>query len=199
MNSALVVVDVQKDFVEGGSLAVKGGQRIADTLENNVLPVYETLGNLVLFTKDWHIDPGSHFSDEPDYIDSWPRHCVATTPGANFAGRFPVMTEAENVFLKGQYEASYSGVDGVNLQGMSLVESLDYFEVESVDIVGIAYDYCVKATALDLKELGFRVNIIKDFTASVHPENDEELTEFFKSKGITVYDGRDYMKGRFDA
>lgn len=193
MTNALVVVDVQKDFVEGGSLAVAGGQRVADTLARTVVPIYDKLDTLVLFTKDWHIDPGTHFSETPDYIDSWPRHCEAGTEGADFAAEFDLI-DWDNIFYKGQYEASYSGAEGKNPHGDDLVDTLKYFGIETVDVVGIAYDYCVKATALDLRAAGFQVNVIKDFTASVHPDNDDETTFELESYGISVYSGREWER-----
>jgi nicotinamidase/pyrazinamidase len=196
MTNALVIVDVQKDFVEGGSLAVAGGQNVADKLAQVVVPVFDKMDILVLFTKDWHIDPGSHFSDNPDYIDSWPPHCVADTEGAEFAADFGDVHE-DVVFKKGQYEAAYSGNEGFNRadrSGLNLGAALKYLEIETVDVVGIAYDYCVKATALDLAKLGFKVNVIKDFTASVHPENDDEVTHELNEAGVSVYDGREWAR-----
>lgn len=202
MSNALVVVDVQNDFVEGGSLAVAGGQQVADNLATAVIPVFEMQEHLVLFTADWHIDPGPHFSETPDYQDSWPIHCVAASQGAMFAAPIIDLENQddvrERVFLKGQYEAAYSGVEGKNSHGTSLIETLKYFDIDTVDVVGIAYDYCVKATAMDLAKAGFKVNVIKDFTASVHPENDESVTEELEQSGVTIYDGREIMKAKYN-
>jgi len=201
MTNALVVVDVQKDFVEGGSLAVAGGQQVADNLAAAVIPVFELQGHLVLFTADWHIQPGSHFSDEPDYQDSWPVHCVAGSDGASFAAPLIDLDDQddvrERVFMKGQYEAAYSGAEGKNSHGVGLVEALKYFDVDTVDVVGIAYDYCVFHTAKDLAQAGFKVNVIKDFTASVHPERDEYVTEDLEQFGVKVYDGREWAKEKY--
>lgn len=185
MTSALVVVDVQKDFVEGGSLAVEGGQRIAGILNNLVVPIWHDNVGPVFFTKDWHIDPGNHFSDTPDYVDSWPEHCVADSIGAEFAAEFKEAL-LENIFKKGQYAASYSGVDGVNIDGEGLIDSLQENGVTAVNIVGIAFDYCVAATALDLHAAGFETTVVKSFTASVHPENDANVIAKLESKGIHV-------------
>ena len=194
MTNALVVVDVQKDFVEGGSLAVAGGQHVADILAASLIPVYrDIMDSLVLYTKDWHIDPGSHFSEDPDYIDSWPRHCEAGSEGAAFASDFGDGPH-EHTFYKGMYAAAYSGAEAKDSHGDTLIDTLQYFGIDSVDVVGIAYDYCVAATAVDLLAAGFKVNIVKDFTASVHPENDEELTAHLRSKGITVYESKEYME-----
>lgn len=187
MTTALVIVDVQVDFVEGGSLAVAGGQKQAEALAKFVLPVYREIlsDSPVLFTKDWHIDPGEHFSDTPDFIDSWPRHCVADTDGADFAADFGEVSP-ESIFQKGMYSASYSGADGVNIDGEGLVDYLDSLEVERVDVVGIAFDYCVKETALSLRKEGFEVTVVKAFTASVHPENDANVIKDLESAGVQV-------------
>lgn len=170
-DTALIFVDVQKDFCEGGSLAVAGGQHVADRL---LEIARQTEEESLFVTKDWHVDPGSHFSDNPDFIDSWPRHCVAMTDGASLA--MPYYPYADKVFHKGMYAAAYSGAEGVNSQNQSLIEALRYQGYESVEIAGIAFDYCVKATAIDLAKAGFNVTVLKDLTASVHPANDREVT-----------------------
>lgn len=184
VDTAIIVVDVQNDFVEGGSLGVAGGQEVARRLSFslNALSVIDNLP--IYYTKDWHIDPGSHFSDEPDYIDSWPRHCEAFSDGANFAGEFPV--EEAMIFRKGMYKASYSGAEGVNIDDKDLITSLRENGITVVTIVGIAYDYCVAATALDLAAAGFDTAILKNLTASVHPENDDEVTDKLERAGIMV-------------
>lgn len=187
MTSALVVVDVQKDFVEEGALAVAGGQELANMLATLVVPTFTDLAKVpVLYTKDWHIDPGEHFSDNPDYVDSWPRHCEAETEGAEFAADFKGV-ESETVFRKGMYSASYSGADGVNIDGVGLIDYLHELGVERVDVVGIAFDYCVKQTALSLHEAGFETSVVKHFTASVHPENDANVIADLESRGVGVY------------
>jgi nicotinamidase/pyrazinamidase len=187
MTQALVVVDVQKDFCEGGSLAVNGGQRVANVLASLVIPVFETLGLPVYFTKDWHIDPGNHFSDNPDFIDSWPVHCVMGTEGAEFAADFGSAV-SERIFRKGMYSASYSGAEGVDIDGENLIDRLHEDEVTHVSVVGIAYDYCVAATATDIAAAGFRTEVIKDFTASVHPDKDDEITALLLKRGVEVFE-----------
>lgn len=200
MTQALVVVDIQKDFVEGGALAVKGGQDVADITARLVIPTFKKAGFPILFTKDWHIDPGDHFSENPDYVDSWPVHCVAGSEGAEFAADFGTVPEVI-IFKKGQYSASYSGNEGHNSvepgKGLNLAEALKVAQVTNVSIIGIAYDYCVKATALDLAEAGFEVHVIKDFTASVNPDNDDAVTYELNQAGIAVIDGRDYVAGKY--
>lgn len=185
--TALVVVDVQNDFVEGGSLGVDGGQRLAGLLSSLVVPVWaDNVQMPVVFTKDWHIDPGEHFSEDPDYQDSWPEHCVAETEGAEFASEFPQATP-ENTFRKGQYQSSYSGTEGVNIDGVGLSDHLQDLGVDNVEIVGIAFDYCVRQTALALREDGFNVRVVKYFTASVHPENDAMVIHDLEAAGVQVH------------
>lgn len=188
---ALVVVDVQNDFVEHGSLAVLGGQVVAEKIAADLMPKVRSEYEVVALTKDWHIDPGEHWvtpGQEPDYNVSWPVHCDAMHGyGADFV---PVLantidpivwpegrdeseeTEVLSIFRKGEYAAAYSGVEGKNTFGESLVEWLNLFEIESVDVVGLALDYCVKATALDLAAAGFKVRVLGRYTSPVHATGD---------------------------
>src|SRR3954471_13534684 len=102
---ALVIVDVQNDFCEGGSLAVPGGSAVAQAISDYVATT-GTQYDHVVATKDFHVSPGHHFSDEPDYFQSWPRHCVAGTPGAEFHPQLDT-PRVEAVFAKGSYTAAY--------------------------------------------------------------------------------------------
>lgn len=186
VETAIIIVDVQNDFVEGGSLGVAGGQEVADRLAA-VLPALQEIDNVpIYYTKDWHIDPGTHFSEEPDFIDSWPRHCEAFTDGANFAQEFPV--DEAMIFRKGMYKASYSGAEGVNIDDQDLITALREDGIKVVTVMGIAYDYCVAATALDLAAAGFDTAVLKNLTASVHPDNDAEVTDKLEKAGVLVVD-----------
>lgn len=115
---ALIVVDVQNDFCEGGSLAVTGGAAVAERISALLAGASSDYAHVVA-TKDFHIDPGEHFSDTPDYRLSWPRHCVAGTPGADF---HPALDTGpvEAVFTKGEYSAAYSGFEGADASGTAL-------------------------------------------------------------------------------
>jgi nicotinamidase/pyrazinamidase len=179
---ALIVVDVQRDFCEGGSLAVAGGADVARA-------VTALLGSHdydhVVATKDNHIDPGSHFSDTPDYRDSWPRHCVVGTPGVEFHPSFdPSAVEA--VFTKGEYSAAYSGFEGAEASGAGLASWLRERGVTDVDVVGIATDYCVKATAADAAAEGFRTRVLLDLTAGVAPTSTDEAVAALRAAGVEV-------------
>lgn len=166
MHKALIVVDVQNDFCEGGTLAVSGGAAVAERIANYIRlnPPYD----LVVATKDWHIDPGSHWSKTPDFVDSWPMHCAAHSYGAQFHDSLLDVKFAAT-FRKGQYEAAYSGFEGHNEDFMySLSEYLTVNKITHVDIVGLAFDYCVKATALDAARKGYMTRVLLDKTAAVH-------------------------------
>ena len=158
---ALIVVDVQNDFCEGGSLGVAGGAAVASGI-NQITGDYP----VVVATRDYHIDPGDHFSDDPDFVDSWPPHCVAKTDGVAFHPTLNTESFA-SVFDKGAYSAAYSGFEGANADGTSLAEWLAAHDVKAVDIVGIATDHCVRATALDAVAAGLSTRVLLDFTAAV--------------------------------
>ena len=172
MHRALIVVDVQNDFCEGGSLAVAGGADVAAAITDLIgqaQPGYR----YVVATRDHHIEPGSHFSDDPDFVDSWPPHCVAGTEGVGFHPNFaPAVASGAiaAVFDKGAYAAAYSGFEGTDENGSTLAEWLRAHDVTEVDVVGIATDHCVRATALDAAREGFRTQVLLDLTAGVAEE-----------------------------
>lgn len=169
MHRALIVVDVQNDFCEGGSLAVPGGADVAAAITELVADASAGYRHVVA-TRDAHIAPGDHFSDRPDYEHSWPPHCVAGTEGVGFHPNFaPVVASGaiEAVFDKGAYSAAYSGFEGADENGVALGEWLRAREVGEVDVVGVATDHCVRETALDAAREGFRVHVLLDLTAGV--------------------------------
>ncbi|WP_433500129.1 isochorismatase family protein [Sphaerimonospora sp. CA-214678] len=163
MKTALVIVDVQNDFCEGGSLAVAGGAEVAAAISRHVA---DNAYDHVVATRDYHIDPGAHFAAEPDFVDSWPAHCVVGTTGADFHPAFDT-AKVEEVFSKGAHQAAYSGFEGAADDGSGLADWLRDHEVASVDVVGIATDHCVRATALDAMRAGFAVRVLLDLTAGV--------------------------------
>jgi nicotinamidase/pyrazinamidase len=171
---ALIVVDVQVDFCEGGSLGVAGGAAVARGI-SSLLAQSRARYRLVVATRDWHIDPGDHFSDTPNYVDSWPVHCVKGTPGARFHPgldtRVDFARTIDAVISKGQYEAAYSGFEGTAGGGRSLVDLLRVKGIDTLDVVGIATDYCVKATVLDARDLGYPVRVLSSLCAGVSPQS----------------------------
>jgi nicotinamidase/pyrazinamidase len=164
MARALLVVDVQNDFCEGGSLAVVGGAAVARAISDRL-----DIGDYdhAVATRDHHIDPGGHFAKAPDYLDTWPAHCVAGTPGAELHPDLD-RTNLELVFDKGEYAAAYSGFEGITDQdGRPLLDWLRAHHIDSVEIVGIATDHCVRATALDAVAGGLTTAVRLDLTAGV--------------------------------
>jgi nicotinamidase/pyrazinamidase len=182
MARALIVVDVQNDFCEGGSMGVPGGARVAAevgdllhhwTRRDDQAPAYD----VVVATKDHHIDPGDHWSSEPDFVDSWPVHCRVGTDGEAFHPNLdPQPFDA--VFLKGEHAAAYSGFEGREVGGTGLADWLRERGVDTVEVCGIATDHCVRATALDAAREGFTTTVLLDLCAGVAPDTtDRALTD----------------------
>ncbi len=177
---ALVIVDVQNDFCEGGALAVAGGGAVAAGI-GALAAGYD----VVVATRDAHVDPGDHFSDTPDFVDSWPPHCRVGTPGADFHPDLDV-TRVRAVFDKGAYSAAYSGFEGADAEGTGLEDWLRSAGVDAVDVVGIATDYCVRATALDPAAAGFATRVLVGHTAAVAPANLAQTVAALRAAGVDV-------------
>ncbi len=181
---ALIIVDVQNDFCEGGSLAVAGGTAVARSVSDLLTGGSHGYDHVVA-TKDYHVDPGGHFSDHPDYVRSWPVHCVAGTAGSDFHP--DLATEPiEEVFRKGAHAAAYSGFEGVADDGTPLADWLRARGVDAVDVVGIATDYCVRATAADAAAGGFRTSVLLELTAGVAPGTTAEAITVLRDTGVEV-------------
>jgi nicotinamidase/pyrazinamidase len=178
---ALIVVDVQNDFCEGGSLAVTGGAGVAAGITAYLRGHHEGDGHtgyaVVAATLDWHVDPGTHFSDHPDFVDSWPAHCVVGTTGSQ---PHPLLDRSlvDAWFRKGRHSAAYSGfqgrtgtdgTDSTDGDGLLLADWLREHGITAVDVAGIATDHCVRATALDAVAAGFRTRVLLDLVAGVDP------------------------------
>jgi nicotinamidase/pyrazinamidase len=182
VTTALLVVDVQNDFCEGGSLAVAGGAAVAAAIS-------ALLANsdyaAVAATRDAHRDPHDHFSATPDFVDSWPVHCKVGTPGAELHPNFDTQ-RVDSIFDKGEWKAAYSGFEGVNTDGTSLADWLHDRRVDAVDVVGIATDHCVRATALDAVKAGFATTVILDHTAGVAPATVEAALVELREAGVRL-------------
>ncbi|SDK83829.1 isochorismatase family protein [Arthrobacter sp. ok362] len=208
MSRALIIVDVQNDFCEGGALPVAGGANLAGEISEYVDAHHGQFDHVVA-TQDWHIDPGSHFSEEPDLVDSWPPHCVAGTRGAELHPDLdPEHIQA--YFRKGQFAAAYSGFEGLlapeddvptgdrkpgampvsgtddgaagspfaaDEDAIGLDDWLQSHDVEDIVVVGIATDYCVKATALDAVQAGYSVTVLRGLTAGIAEDLDDAVAE----------------------
>ena len=204
MAKALIIVDVQNDFCAGGALATDRGAKVASLISEYVEDNHHRY-EAVVATQDWHIDPGAHFSDTPDFVDSWPVHCVANTEGAEIHPNLDT-DYIEAYFRKGRYEAAYSGFEGLQAPEESvmtgehepgatlddegpktpLADWLDEREIQDVDIVGIATDYCVLATAKDAVDAGYETRGLIDLTAPVHENKLDEVIAEMEDEGITV-------------
>lgn len=183
---ALIVVDVQNDFCEGGSLAVAGGSQLARSVSEYLRTDHGYAH--VVATKDHHIDPGEHFSDQPDFVTSWPRHCVVGTDGVEFHENLDP-TPIEAVFTKGEYEAAYSGFEGAHHEtGETLLGWLRAHDVDEVDVVGIATDYCVLATARDAAGAGLHTRVLSDLVAGVADQSSAAALDELRSLGVEVTD-----------
>jgi nicotinamidase/pyrazinamidase len=180
--TALIITDVQNDFCEGGSLAVGGGSEVAAAISLHAASHHY---DHVVATRDFHVDPGAHFSAEPDYVSTWPVHCVTDTPGADFHPALDT-TRVEEVFSKGAHAAAYSGFEGAAPDGTSLADWLSERQVDTVDVVGIATDHCVRATALDAVKNGLAVQVLLDLTAGVAAPTTEAALVELDSAGVRL-------------
>ena len=182
MSRALIIVDVQNDFCEGGSLAVNGGAGVAAAISTALAGGG---WDHVVATKDYHVDPGAHFSATPDFVDSWPAHCVVGTAGSEFHPSLDT-SRVEAVFHKGERSAAYSGFEGATQDGAGLVDWLRDREVTEVDVVGIATDHCVRATALDAAAAGFDTTVLLDLTAGVAAPTTESALAQLTEASVTL-------------
>ncbi len=191
--TALLVVDVQNDFCEGGTLAVDGGANVAVRIAA-FLDSRADRYDAIAASRDWHIEPGRHFASAmgkdsmPDFVDSWPDHCVAGTWGAEYhpALSGAIGRHAQAEFRKGRYEAAYSAFEGVlgDDDEMRLKDWLADREIEAVEIVGIATDYCVRSTALDAVSAGFDATVLEDLVAGVAQETSHSALEEMRGAGV---------------
>lgn len=205
MRTALIIVDVQNDFCEGGSLAVAGGAAVAGEISEHIEQHHGDYDAIVA-TQDWHIFPGSHFSEDPDFRTSWPVHCVAETAGAEPHPELET-DRIETWFRKGEYEAAYSGFEGLQAPELStplggveevaedadddaetlgLDDWLREREIEAVDVVGLALEHCVRATALDARDAGYETRVLLSLSAAVDESRVEETIEQLEDAAVEV-------------
>lgn len=184
---ALLVVDVQRDFCEGGSLAVAGGDEVASRIAELVAEGGDSYA-MVLATRDWHVNPGRHFApsgEAPDYVTTWPVHCVAGSDGAELHPRL-AQVDFDAVFDKGAEHAAYSGFEGRDPGGSMLGSFLAERGIERLEVCGIATDHCVRATVVDACQLGFQVRVLLPLTAGVAPETTEEALAAMAEAGAEL-------------
>ena len=204
MSKALIIVDVQNDFCAGGSLATERGAEVA-ALISEFVENHQGDYEPIVATQDWHVDPGTHFSEDPDFKDSWPVHCKAESRGAELHEDLDT-DYIEAYFRKGEFEAAYSGFEGLlapedtvmtgereagapvkdDTPKLSLDDWLAERDITDVDVVGIATDYCVKATALDAVDAGYETRVLLDLTAPVDEDSLDDISDELEDAGVTV-------------
>jgi nicotinamidase/pyrazinamidase len=175
MSRVLIICDVQNDFCEGGALAVAGGAQLARDVSAKLAEGGPW--DHIVATKDFHIDPGSHFQE-------WPVHCVAGTAGSEFHPELAT-DRIEAVFHKGAYAAAYSGFEGVS-DGTDLAQWLREHDVTDVDLVGIATDFCIRYTGLDAARMGFATTVLTDLTAAITPDAGTRALAELAEHGVTL-------------
>lgn len=185
---ALVVVDVQNDFCPGGALGTDRGDEVAEKIAD-LITAHGDRGagySHILATQDWHIDPGTHFSENPDFVDTWPVHCVADSEGAALRG--PIADVAfDEFFRKGEYEAAYSGFEGASTSENALLAPwLRERGVTDLDVVGIATDHCVRATVLDALKEGFGVRVLRGMCSPVDDARGAAALDEMQSAGAEL-------------
>lgn len=185
---ALVVVDVQNDFCPGGALGTARGDEVASKIQALIAEA-DNRGydySHIVATQDWHIDPGAHFSDAPDFVDSWPVHCVAESEGAALRG--PIADIAfDEFFRKGEYEAAYSGFEGASISEKALLADwLRARGISDIDVVGIATDHCVRATVLDALKEGFGVRVLRGMCSPVDDARGSAALDEMRSAGAEL-------------
>jgi nicotinamidase/pyrazinamidase len=182
---ALVIIDLQNDFCEGGSLAVDGGARLASVLSDFLASPQAGGYDFVIASQDYHVDPGGHFSAEPDFATSWPPHCVAGTTGAAFHPGLDV-SRIQEIFRKGMHAAAYSGFEGAAPDGTLLADWLASRGVTSLDVTGLATDYCVRATAADAARAGLATTVLLQLTAAVDPLTAGDAVRALREQGVAL-------------
>lgn len=190
MNRALLVIDVQNDFCEGGALAVAGGAKVATRISEYIARKGDRY-QLIAASRDWHDadnNNAGHFADggqAPNYVTNWPVHCVANTTGANYHPNLDTSKIDIDIF-KGQGSHGYSIFEGVSATGESFKNLLEERNIGAVDLVGIATDHCVRASSLDAKNAGFEVRVISSLTAGVSPQSTEAAIDEMIDAGVEV-------------
>ena len=187
---ALLIVDVQNDFCEGGALGVEGGSAVATGITQHLVEHSEDYA-VILASKDWHDpdnDNGGHFASgghEPNYVTTWPNHCVAGTSGADYHPGLATDSITHHI-KKGQGIPAYSLFEGITDEGTTAEQVLLDAGVYDVDVVGIATDHCVLASARDALGAGFRVHVVKDLIAAVDQAAGAEALDELQGMGAIV-------------
>ncbi|WP_125131408.1 isochorismatase family protein [Microbacterium sp. 10M-3C3] len=189
MTRALFIVDVQNDFTERGALGVEGGDAVAERI-TRFLHAHAGDYAMIVASRDWHHgddDNGGHFSDHPDFIDTWPVHCVGGTFGADYDEVFDTSAVTHHL-KKGQGKPAYSLFEGVDGEGRTATDLLEHAGIRDIDVVGLATDYCVRASALDALKAGRGVRVFRDLVAGVHADRSAAALDEIRAAGGVVAD-----------
>ena len=181
---AIIVVDPQPDFFEGGALPIAGATRTAERIAEFLRDRRDGF-SMTVVTQDWHVNPGDHWSDAPNFETTWPVHCAANSSGATVHASLADQPW-DVVIRKGQHEGAYSGFEGSSDDGSALSDVLTSAGITTVAVVGFATDHCVKATALDARQLGFDVHVILDLCVGVDPETTKDAIKVMASAGVSM-------------
>lgn len=200
MSKALIIVDVQPTFCEGGELGVEGGNAVAERIAEYV-ETHRNEYSYVATTQDWHVEPGRHWSDDPDYVDTWPVRGKAGTANAGLHPAIAALGIGHH-FKKGQYSPSYSGFEGLEdntdriptreevaadlTAGRTLANALEAAGITRVDVVGLAESHCVKETALDARKLGYETHVIEELTEPVSEELGVDARRQMREAGVVL-------------
>lgn len=193
MTKALFIIDVQNDFTEGGALGVDGGAAVAAAV-TKFLQTHGAEYEKVFASRDWHDadnDNGGHFAlnGEPDFVNTWPVHCVAGTRGAEYHPDLKLGEDTIHI-RKGQGVPAYSIFEGTADDGSSVADKLTEFGIDEVHVVGIATDYCVRASALDAISHGQEVSVLTDLIAGVAKESSEAALAEMGHAGVTITESK---------
>jgi nicotinamidase/pyrazinamidase len=188
MRNALLVVDLQNDFVEGGSLPVAGGTQVVAHVARHVRH-FRSEYAFVVATRDMHEDPPDHFSDQPDFIKTWPKHGLRGTPGAALCTPISNLVRekiVQAVMDKGRHSAAYSAFEAVDPRGHLMIDVLKEQRIDHIDVCGLATDYCVLASALDARKHEFQVRVLVNQCGAVSPEGGQRAFEEMKAAGCQL-------------
>ena len=183
-DSALIVVDMLYDFIDGSMACLEADKAVANTLDY-LKKIPDGSDFPILFVRDHH--PANHCSFQAQG-GPWPPHCVQGTHGADIHEALAPYADEDLSFFKGEDPAKeqYSGFEGVNPAGQSLCDVLQVLDIRNVLVCGIATEYCVYTTATDLLNAGFRARVLQDCIAYVEKEGHLETLKTMEEKGITL-------------
>lgn len=190
MTKALLIIDVQNDFCEGGALAVEGGAEVAAGI-TEFLNENKHEYDVVIASRDWHDasnDNGGHFALNgvaPDFVNTWPMHCVAETAGAEYHSAL----ESDLIDFhveKGQGKPAYSIFEGITKDGEEFPDLLERLGITNVDVVGLATDYCVQASAIDSRKKGLNVRVLSKLISGVNPETSNKALSRMANSGCEI-------------